>query len=171
MKKTLLLVVALLLTTVSFGQCLSIINGSKSRPFPPDRYNTYMYLDAGADIAQAFSESGSLDYDVELGYRKGVFAVYGFYGEHREETYQNFGVGADFFIIEGRTFDVSVGPQVGGVYRGDGINHFAYALRIKPTLALTNEVLLFGRLQYQNRPDLKVEGVVEPSLGIQFKIL
>jgi hypothetical protein len=170
MKKTLLLVVTLLLTTISFGQCLSVINGSKSFPFPPDRYNTYTYIDAGFDLGRAFDKDGSLDYDVELGYRKAFMGVYGFFGEHRAKTYKNYGVGVDFFLYDSRTFDVSIGPQVGAIYRGWGPNHFTYAFRVKPTLALTNEFLLFTRFQYQNRPDLYRQGVFETSLGVQFKI-
>jgi hypothetical protein len=170
MKKILLLTFTILLTATSFGQCLSVINGSKSFPFPPDRYNTYTYIDAGVDLGLAFSENGTLDYDVELGYRKNLIAVYGFFGEHRDNDYQNYGVGLDFFLYESRTIDVSVGPQVGAIYRGYGPNYFAYALRVKPTLALTEEVLLFGRIQYQHRPDLNRYAVLEPSLGVQFKI-
>jgi hypothetical protein len=177
MKKALIFTLMLVLSAPMFGQCLSVINGSKSRPFPPDRYNTYLYLDGSLDVNNIFgyssvsNEPQGLDYDLEIGYRKAFVGYYGFLGEYREIKYQNFGFGVDLFIIESRTFDVSFGPNLGGIKRDGGNWLMAYAFRVKPVLALTEEIAIFGKGQYQHRPDRNIHGAFELAAGIQFKIL
>jgi hypothetical protein len=180
MKKVLIFAVMLVLSVPMFGQCLSVINGSKSRPFPPDKYNTYGYLEGTFDVNNAFnvfksnSEPWGLDFDGEIGYRKGYWVVYGYYGEYRKINYFNFGAGVDYIFLESRIFDIATGINFGAVNARDEISRFAYAVRIKPALDINDVISIVGRLQYQQRPDrwdknYKVHGLIEFSAGLQFK--
>lgn len=177
MKKLIIMTVALLLSATSFAQCLSVINGSKSFPFPPDRYNTYFYIDGSLDVLNAFDKNDTnnevrgLDFDVEMGQRKDFLAVYAYYGEFNNMDYKNFGLGLDLYLYESRTLDIAFGPSIGGIHVGGGVTHFAYALRFKPILAMTDAVAVYSKLQFQQRPDLVDEhGIFEVAAGIQFKI-
>lgn len=169
------------MTSASFGQCLSVINGSKSFPFPPDRYNKYLYVDGSFDVNNAFdidktvSEPQGLDFDVEMGYRKGAFAYYAYYGGYDKINYENYGVGVDYYLMDSRTFDVSMGVNLGAVDRND-IAHFAYAVRLKPIYDVTDMFAVYARAQWQQRPDRNMlsnntPGIFEVSLGVQLKFL
>lgn len=178
MKKFLLIAITVMLTTTSFGQCASIINGSKSFGFQHDRYTTYFYLDGSFDVNNAFdidkttSEPKGFDFDVEAGYRKGLAAYYAYYGAYNKINYQNFGVGVDIYLLETPKFDLSTGVNVGGITRTsfNDPTHFAYAIRLKPMYDISNVVGIYTKVQYQQRPDnLYVHGIFEVSAGLQFR--
>jgi hypothetical protein len=182
MKKILIIAVLLLTSVSSFGQCLSVIRGSSSFPFPPDRYNKYFYLDGSFDINNAFNidqtemEPQGIDYDVEAGYRKGFWAYYAYFGEYRKINYVNYGLGIDYYLVESRIFDLAAGANVGAVRTVPDVTHFAYAIRLKPILELTNEVSIYTKVQYQQRPDRallsdNVPGLVEVYAGVTLKFL
>lgn len=185
MKKFFLVTLTLLLSLTSFSQCLSVLNRSKSHPFPSDRYNSYTYLDGSIDINNAFnvfesnSEPQGLDFDIELGERKGMFGYYVFYGNYSKIEYHNFGAGVDYYVLESRAFDISAGLNLGGIkYSGDSLNipgrdeatYFAYAVRVRPTLDLTNTLSLTSRVQYQHTPYRDMHGIFEVAAGLMFKI-
>lgn len=176
MKKILVILVTIMVTTSSFGQCLSVINGSKSFPFQYDKYTTYFYLDGSVDVNNAFdivktnTEPQGMDFDVEAGYRKGLAAYYAYYGGYNKIGYQNFGIGADIYLLESVKFDLSTGVNIGGIERTTSdLTHFAYAIRLKPIYAISDIVGVYTKVQYQQRPDRDIHGIFEVYAGLQFK--
>jgi len=180
--KKLLLITTLLITASSFGQCLSIINGSNSSPSNHNR-ESYQHFYAGVifDVNNAFqidetrTEPKGLDYDIEIGYRDYDLAYYVFYGSYNKVEYTNYGVGADYFVINTRSFDLGLGANIGMIDRAtpvtyDRINYLAYAGRAKGLLLLTNYLGITLTTQYQQRPDRSIHGIFEVLAGLQINI-
>ena len=189
--KKLLLFTTLLITASSFGQCLSIINGSKSSPFDRSR-ESYQHFYAGVnlDVSNAFqidetrTEPRGLDYDIEIGYRDYDLAYYAFYGNYKEKEYTNYGIGVDYFIVNTKSFDLGLGANVGVINKPSSytdsagidrmteypVSYFAYAGRVKGLLMLTNYLGVTLTTQYQQRPDRSIHGIFEVMAGIQINI-
>jgi len=180
--KKLLLITALLITASSFGQCLSIINGSKSSPFDRSR-ESYQHFYAGVnfDVNNAFqidetlTEPKGLDYDIEIGYRDYDLAYYAFYGSYDKVEYTNYGAGVDYFIVNTHSFNFGVGANIAMINRGTPVtynraNYFAYAGRAKGLLLLTNYLGITLTTQYQQRPDRSIHGIFEVMAGVQINI-
>ena len=122
MKRVLILLPLLLLFfSNGYGQCLSVINNSKSKPFSYYAPHNYYYLAGGFDLNNSMNldktdmEPQGFDFDIELGVRKELVSYYGYYGEYNKISYRNYGLGMDYYFLNGYVFDMSVGFNVGGI--------------------------------------------------------
>jgi len=185
MKNLFILMAVLFMSSITYGQCTSIINNSKngggSYKYHDNPYG-HWYVSGAFDVNNAFNftdstvEPKGLDFDVEVGVRSRSMAYYGFYGEYDEINYRNYGAGVDYFVFERGNLDVLLGVNVGGIditspISGRRVTYFAYAGRVKTIYNINNSIGIFAVGQYQQRYDrADVEGIVEGMIGIQFYI-
>ena len=188
MKKVIITILTIflgLISTTSYSQCLSTINGSKSNKNFSYKYHDnpagHWYISGVADLDSALNidktdtEPRGLDYDVELGVRSYSFAYYFYYGEFKKTDYSNYGVGVDYYVAEYDRLDILVGANIGVVnversYLPESVSYLAYAPRIKTIFNISNSVGIFAVGQYQLRPDREAHGIFEVSAGIQLYI-
>jgi len=184
MKKLFILMVMLFMSGITYGQCLSTINNSKTELASykyHDNPNGHWYVSGAFDVNNAFNFTNStvepkgIDFDVELGVRSRKIAYYVFYGEYDEINYRNFGAGVDYFVFERGNLDASLGVNVGGIditrpISGRVVTYFAYAGRIKTIYNITNSIGVFAVGQFQNRYDREIKGIVEGMIGLQLQI-
>lgn len=180
---SLLLIVLSVSSFSSYGQCASIINGSKpslhykyhDNPLGHWYVSGSFDVNNGLDLSQTEMEPKGLDFDVELGVRSRSFSYYAFYGEYSKIEYSNYGAGIEYFFIEDSRVDVTIGGNMGVItrdrsYLNKPISYLTAAVRSKAIYDISNSIGLFLTGQYQLRPDRNIHGIFEPMMGIQFYI-
>jgi hypothetical protein len=145
----------------------------------------YFYTNLSFDANMAFGIKDNtdtvkadrgFDWDAEIGVRSKHIGIYIFYGQFNEFNYQNYGSGFDYYFnwFRERNVDLSIGVAYSQIIREDfDGNHGSfgwYHARGVATWWIFDDVGLTGRLQYQQRGDLKSKkGVIEGSIGITYK--
>ena len=193
MKNLFTLMVVLFMSSITYGQCLSVINGSKngsgSYKYHDNPYG-HWYIAGMVDLNNAFDidetvhEPQGIDYDVEVGVRNRNFAYYIFYGGYKAERggfkvdFNNYGAGVDYFLLERGRAKLAVGANAGLWIKNstalsgtmEDISYFTYAIRVKPVYKINKSIGLFLIGQYQHRPDRTFSGIFEVLGGLQFYI-
>jgi len=173
-----------LITSTSYSQCLSTINGSKSNKNFSYKYHDnpagHWYISGEVDINNALDidrtiEPRGWDYDIELGVRSYSFAYYFYYGEFKKIDYTNYGFGVDYYLAEYERLDILIGANIGVInversYLPESVSYLTYAPRIKTVFSISNSVGIFAVGKYQLRPDRDIHGIFEVSAGIQLYI-
>ena len=122
-----------------------------------------------------------VDWDLEVGAYAGRFSAFIYYGRFEEIKYQNYGMGSDFHIYSDHNFQWSVGGSVGMLSRrylsgADWDRHVWFSwmqwnARTTGTLWWTDNIGLSVHVQYQQRGDLKIHGIIEGRVGIKYKFV
>lgn len=180
MKKIIITLTLIMTTFLVSAQCNYRTHGANG-------HIEYIYVDFSLDLNNAFDinktlyEPQGLDYDLEIGIRQGNWNPYAFYGAFEKKNYQNYGVGLDYVFLRGNerfpnqmNFEIGGGINIGGIARQEFNNpretFFGYAIRVKPALQLNDNVSIYTKLQYQERQDRGIHGVVEVYGGLLLKL-
>ncbi len=183
MKKIFSLVLILVISSISYGQCVSIINGSKNSLGGykyHDNPSGEWYLSGAFNVDDAFNittneKEKGLNYDVELGVRYRSLAYYAFYGQYSIKNLTNYGVGLDYFIVERDKFEISLGINTGALelasFNDDDVTtYFAYVGRVKPMFNISNSIGIFLIGQYQSTYAGTIDDRVEGMVGLQLQL-
>lgn len=155
------------------------------------QFDHEIYLDLSADPNKAFGvfdnprtevDHRGVDFDFELGIHVRKIGVYWFYGRFEAAKYQNYGFGADYYILDRDRVDIAAGLAFSRIMRklpsgpywgketwADLSDYFNYHARIQGVYWIWDNVGVSGRFQYHRRPDIEVHGIFEGAIGVRWK--
>lgn len=126
------------------------------------------YINGSLNVMQL--NNPGVDFDVEVGYFLNDFALYGFYGNHNERSYTNYGAGVDYKVFNWNPVDIFIGLNATGIatptqLTESDIHYFTGSIRSKLLFKITDIIGLSLLGQYQERP-----GVFEINAGLQINL-
>lgn len=119
-------------------------------------------------------DNRGLDWDIELGVSPRNLGLFLYYGEFAAMDYKNYGVGIEWFPVRQDMYEWSIGGSAGSILKkvNDSWANFVTGnLRTTFVYWAFEGVGISFRGQYQGRPDLKVTGIFETSIGLKIKII
>lgn len=145
-----------------------------------------VYFDLSADANKLFQvvdnprtevDHKGFDFDIEAGVHDRAFGVYLFYGRFEAANYQNYGLGIDYYLIDGQRLDVAAGVGLSRILRklpqydswADLSGYANYYARAVGVFWILENLGVSGRFQYQRRPDIETHGILEGAVGIRYR--
>jgi hypothetical protein len=151
------------------------------------QHNRFVNFELSADPNKMFhiidnprteEDHKGLDFDLELGAADRGLYVYLFYGRFEQADYQNYGFGADGFLVSGPQWELKAGAAVSVVMRKQLFGNrlqtegwgaaLGYHLRVLSSIRLNKNFALTGKIQYHRRGDLGA-GILEVAGGVSYR--
>ena len=145
----------------------------------------HVYFSAGIDPNKAFNvidnprtevDHHGLDFNVETGIALQKVKTFIYYGRFEAAGYQEYGAGVDYILPFQKPLELTLGLGYGNLMRvadfyekTHWMGFLAWNVRTKFTYWFGN----FGinaKLQFQQRPDIDMLGIIEGGVGISYRI-